>query len=86
MPEPQESHGGRSTASAGGGYTITKSDTTVLDPPTRGVWVGGAGDLAVRLVDGSTVTLVGVPAGTLMPIRADKVLAATTATNISGLY
>lgn len=71
---------------AGGGYAITKSNVTVLNPPTRGVWVGGAGDIAVRYADQTTDTLVGVPAGTLLPISVDQVLNATTATNISGLY
>lgn len=86
MPEPEERLGGRSTSSAGGGYTITKSDSTVLSPPTRGIWVGGTGDIAVRFIDGTTATFVGVPAGTLLPFRVDKVLDATTATNISGVY
>lgn len=82
-----ERAGGRSQSPAEGGYAITKSDTTVLEPPTRAVWVGGAGDLAVRYFDQSTDTLKSVPAGTLLPIRVDKVLSTgTTATNISGMY
>lgn len=74
-------------APLGGGFAITKSDSTVLAQPTRAVWVGGAGNLAVRYLDGTTDTLMSVPAGVMLPIRVDKVLSTgTTATNISGLY
>lgn len=70
-----------------GGFPITKSDVTVFAQPTRAIWVGGVGDLAVRYIDGTTDVLKAVPAGTLLFIRADKVLdTGTTATNISGLY
>ncbi len=70
-----------------GGFAITKSDSTVFSQPTRAVFVGGAGNLAVRYLDGTTDTLTGVLAGTLLPIRVDKVMSTnTTATNISGLY
>lgn len=72
---------------AGGGYAIAKSDSTVLSPPTRGVWVGGTGDLAVRYLDQTTDTLKGVQAGTMLAISVDQVLATgTSATNISGVY
>jgi hypothetical protein len=72
---------------ATGGFAIAKSDSTVLAQPTRAVWVGGAGDLAVTYLDGTTDTLTAVPAGTLLPIRVTKVMATgTTATAISGLY
>lgn len=68
-------------------FAITKSDATVLTP-TRYVWVGGVGDLAV-LMNGDTVavTLAAVPAGTMLPISVTKVMSTnTSATNIVGLY
>lgn len=72
---------------ATGGFAITASDATVFTQPTRAVWVGGAGNVAVRFIDGTTITLTGVLAGTLLPIRVDKVLSTgTTASTISGLY
>lgn len=75
-----------SDISATGGATITKSDATVLSPPLRAVYVGGTGDLAVRMMDGSTPIFVGVPAGTVLPIAVDKVLSTgTSATSIVGL-
>ena len=66
--------------------TITPSDSTVLSPTTRALWVGGAGDVAVTFIDGSTGTFQGVAAGTLLPCKVTKVMAATTATKILGLY
>jgi hypothetical protein len=72
----------------GGAFTITTSDSTVLARPTRAVYVGGAGNLAVRLAgDQSTPIFIAVPVGTTLNIRADKILATgTTATNLLGLF
>ena len=66
---------------------VTASDSTDLGC-TRGIWVGGAGNLAVRGVgDTAAVTLVGVVAGTLLPIQVDRVMSTnTTATSIVALY
>lgn len=70
-----------------GGFTVTKSDATVFSQPTRSLWVGGAGNVAVRMLDGTLPIFVGVTAGALLPVRVDQVLSTgTTATNIVGLY
>jgi hypothetical protein len=54
---------------------------------TRALYVGGGGNLRVRLQDGSELTLANVPAGTLIPIRVVRVLATgTSATQIVGLW
>lgn len=68
-------------------FAITKHDTNELAYVTRGIWVGGAGNIAILAVDDSdAVTLVGVAAGTLIPIRAKKVMSTnTTATSIVGI-
>lgn len=65
------------------GSAVTKSDDTILKG-VRAIWVGGAGNLAVTFVDDdSAVTLSGVTAGSLLPIRVKKVMSTnTTATNI----
>jgi hypothetical protein len=75
------------TSSAKRGVAVTPSDSTDLGEP-RALWVGGAGDVAMRFTGSgaTTVTLVGVPAGTLLPVAASKVMAATTATSIVALY
>lgn len=77
-----------STSPAGFAVAVTASDATTFDPPTRGVYVGGAGDVAVRMHLGqNNVTFVGVPAGTVLPINVDRVLSTgTTATSIVRLY
>lgn len=74
----------REVSSAAGSVTVTASDTTVFDPPGRALWIGGAGNVAVRMAgDESTPTLVGVQAGTMISICVDKVLSTgTTATSI----
>lgn len=70
-----------------GGFAVTKSDTTVFTQPTRAIYVGGVGDLAVTYLDGSSDILKAVPAGTLLRIRVTQVKStSTTATNISALY
>lgn len=69
------------------GVAVTKSDATIL-PTTRALWVGGAGDVAVILAnDTAAVTIVGVAAGTLLPVQVTKVMDTnTTATSILALY
>lgn len=64
---------------------ITPSDATDLTG-VRGLYVGGEGDVSVRMVNAPTTTVViaGVAAGTILPIRVTRVMAATTATNITG--
>jgi hypothetical protein len=81
--------GGRSSAvySAQKGVAVTPSDATILET-TRGLWVGGAGNVAVVFADGgSAVTLSTVGAGTLLPIQVKQVMSTnTTATLITALY
>jgi hypothetical protein len=65
---------------------VTASDSTALSG-VRGVYVGGAGNLAVRFIGGATVTLAAVPAGTLLPLMVDRIMSTnTTATDIVALY
>lgn len=65
---------------------VTKSDSTVISG-CRGLYVGGTGDVAVKCKGMDTaVTFVGVPAGTILPVRAEYVMAATTATSIVALF
>lgn len=53
----------------------------------RAIYVGGDGDLVVRLQgDDTDTTFVGVLAGSILPIRPKLVKAATTATNLLALY
>ena len=65
---------------------VTKSDSTRL-AGVRGLYVGGAGNISLK-TKGMTdaVTLVGVLAGSIIPVRAEYVMDATTATSIVALY
>ena len=67
--------------------SITPSDSTDLEAITRGIYVGGAGNIAVVMLGGGSVTFVGVLAGTILPIRVTRVKDTnTTATSLIGLY
>ena len=62
---------------------VTPHDTNELTLVSRGLWVGGAGNVAVVMAEGDEVTFVGVSAGTLLPFCVKQVKATgTTATNI----
>lgn len=74
------------TVSARGAIAVTKSDVTVLNC-TRALYVGGAGDVAVKMIEGQTVTFAGVPAGAVLPVQVTQVLdTGTDATDILALY
>ncbi len=69
---------------------LTKSDTTTYSPATGGIfdaiYVGGAGDVAVRTANGTTLTFSGATAGSTIPIRFDRLMSTnTTATLCVGL-
>lgn len=66
---------------------VTKSDSTVL-AKTRGLYIGGAGNVAVIMADdASAVTLVGLAVGVVHELSVTKVMSTnTTATNIVALY
>lgn len=64
---------------------VTKSDSTVV--AARSLWIGGTGDVTVKATATSDpVTFSAVPAGTLLPVYAYHVMAATTATLIVAMY
>jgi len=66
---------------------ITPSNSTSLAAVSRAIYIGGAGNLTVEMAGGQTpITFVGVSAGCLLPIRVNKVLTSTTATNLVALY
>lgn len=73
------------TVSAYKGAAVTPSDTTQLEV-TRGLYIGGAGNLVVTMADGNNVTFANHPVG-YAPIQVTKVLSTgTTATSIVALY
>lgn len=78
-------------AQARSAFAITKSDDTnyltgASQVVPKALYIGTTGDLTVQLVgDAGTVVFKAVPAGSVLPIRVQRVLAATTAADILGL-
>lgn len=75
--------------SYGRAVAVTPHDSNNLAAVSKALYIGGAaaGDLAVVMEDGSTVTFDAVPVGTLLKIRVQRVNNTdTTATNILALY
>lgn len=67
-------------------FAVTPSDTVELTTFTRALYIGGAGDVAAVMVDGSEATFVGLLAGQVLPVRVRQVKSTgTDASNIVGL-
>lgn len=65
---------------------ITPNDSTIITE-TKGIYVGGSGNVAVKMADGTTVTFTAMAAGVFHPLAVTKVLATgTTATSIMAAY
>lgn len=71
---------------AAGAAAVTEHDANPLSNTSRALYIGGAGDVTVTMLDGNDVEFVGVPAGTILPIRVTHVKTATTATDIVALF
>lgn len=67
-------------------FAVTPADGVDLGELVRGLYVGGGGAVAIVDGEGGSVVFEGVPSGTVLPVRARRVLATdTTATAIVGL-
>ena len=87
MTDHYENHSPSLVSPATGGANVAPSDDADLAQVTRAFYVGRGGDLSLRLVSGSQVVLAGVVGGTLLPLRAERVLATgTTAADIVALW
>lgn len=84
-PDPHASHAAGLESPYAHGAAVTPSDTVDLATYARALYIGGtgSGSLKVTTVGGSTITLVGLTAGTLLPIRVKRVFAADT--NVTGI-
>lgn len=69
---------------SGGAVAVTPSDSTVYDPPLRGLYINGSGTVGISFSDGST--FFGSPAiGVFHPLAGvSKVFA--SGTTASGIY
>lgn len=70
------------------GYPITPSNTTDLPTPTKAIYVGNAGDVAVDFVtSGTNVVIKNATAGSVLPFQVKRVYATgTSATNLVALF
>ena len=68
-------------------FAITPHDTTHL-AQSAAVYVGGAGDVTVYLVNGDgPITFAGLTAGDILPVKASRVMSTDTdATLLIGIY
>lgn len=67
---------------------VTPNDSADLAQTARALYIGGAGDVKVDMAStGSAVTFAGCLAGTILPIRVERVYSTdTTATNIVAMW
>ena len=74
--------------SAKGAVAVTPNDSVDLAvTPTKGIYVGGSGDLKVTLENGDVVTFMSLSSGMIHPIAVKRIWATgTTATNILAVY
>jgi hypothetical protein len=69
-----------------GAVAVTKSDSTVYDPPLCGFMIGGAGNVAITDAYGVVTTITAPPVGVPIMIACKSIMSTnTTATNITGL-
>jgi len=66
-----------------GAVAVTPSDSTLLN--CVALYVGGTGNVVIDTVANTNVTFSAVPGGTTLWIKALRVKAASTATNIVAL-
>jgi hypothetical protein len=76
------------TAPATRAAVVVPHDSNAIADTPKGLYVGGAGDIAMRGATGTTDQLwKAVPAGTVLPFRPSHIRATgTTATAILALY
>lgn len=87
MPTPDNFTNGPTSPTAFDGAAITPSDTVDLPAPARAIYVGGAGNISLITLKGTTLTFQGLLAGQILPVAAARVRATgTTATNLIALF
>jgi hypothetical protein len=69
-------------------FGIAPSDTLELPLVTRAIYVGGAGDLTLRLAGDTAAQIIkAVPVGAMLPLRVRQIYATgTVASQLVGLY
>ena len=78
MKDEFESYTAGLTSPARDAAPIVPNDAADLSFVTRGLYVGSAGDVQVRMASGDTVTFENMAAGVVYPVRIARVLATGT--------
>jgi hypothetical protein len=69
------------------GFVISPDDQADLAVLPRAIYVGGSGNVTVKMLDNTTLVFIGVLGGSFLPIRPSRVMATgTTATAMVGVY
>lgn len=82
-------YGPASPTAASRQYVVLTPDnaTNWTQGLTRGVYVGGTGNLVAVMEDDSTCLFSAIPAGTILPIQCKRINStSTTATLLVGLF
>ena len=86
MIDPHTGSGDGLGAPARRAYAVRPHDTDELPTLPKALWVGTAGTVALRAVDGTADVSLTVPAGQILPIRVSHVRATgTSAGNLVAL-
>jgi hypothetical protein len=68
-------------------FPVYPSDAQGFAFPVKAIYVGGEGDLRIKTVRGTTLTFIGLPAGSILPVATAQVLdTGTNATALIALY
>jgi len=71
---------GKVNSSAQDGVAVTKSDSTEL--VFDALYIGGSGDVVITNNAGNVITYTAVSGGAFFPVSGNRVMAATSATDI----
>lgn len=87
MADPRANKLGPEPLVAEDGEAVAPNDGADLPNIGRCLYIGGDGDVVLQTYRGTQLTFVACKAGTIIPLRAKRVLASgTTATNILNLW
>lgn len=78
MTDRFEAHAAGLEAPASHGFAVTPHDSNPLAETTRALYVGSAGNVALVLASGASVTFANVAGGSWLPVRAVQVRATGT--------
>ena len=87
VPQDPATNTANSSVPASFGAEVVPSDVNELSHVSRALYVGTGGDVTLVLENGQELPFVGVPGGTIMPLRVRQVNATgTTASDINALW